>query len=602
MLDQWRARILVVLTDGRRPDDRERLLVAVAARFADRFSPTDREYHNGVPAWHEHVVAALDELVAEGRISRTTDPEGRSWLHLQGEQEVPAVDETSEGGWADPEDPLPMLMPGVLAPPLRTNEGRRRAGVPEAEDEPAPITVELNLRFGGGVDRGFAHLERLWEKVVRHSELPERRPRRLGTEYATGLLSLLEMKRLVTTDAVANSWSRRCLQRLWPDFQTRLHVDVSCVTVKADAARRSFNAYGDRIVWAVIDSGIWSEHPHFEQYQTLSHESVRDLHRFFPVDGGEAEDPALALSDEIGHGTHVAGIIAGSVQGWLAEPGRELLVTESRYNVEQPRRPLRLPREVADPSLLAGMAPRARLVSLKVIQPGGTTQARVNCLIRALQYVRRVNGDSTAGMRIHGVNLSLGYEFDPEWFACGQSPLCAEVDRLVRSGVVVVASAGNSGYGATGALGDAPRHFGLAMSINDPGNAERAITVGSTHRDSPHTYGVSYFSSKGPTGDGRAKPDLLAPGERITSCAAGDTLDSVGPSAKQAVYVEDTGTSMAAPHVSGAAAALLSVRREFIGQPDRVKKILCDSAVPLGRTPAFEGAGLLDLMRALQIV
>ena len=50
-------------------------------------------------------------------------------------------------------------------------------------------------------------------------------------------------------------------------------------------------------------------------------------------------------------------------------------------------------------------------------------------------------------MRIHGVNLSVGYEFDPEWFACGRSPLCAEVDRLVRSGVVVVVAAGNSGYG-----------------------------------------------------------------------------------------------------------------------------------------------------------
>ena len=48
---------------------------------------------------------------------------------------------------------------------------------------------------------------------------------------------------------------------------------------------------------------------------------------------------------------------------------------------------------------------------------------------------------------MHGVNLSVGYDFEPEWFACGQSPLCVEVDRLVRSGVVVVVAAGNSGYG-----------------------------------------------------------------------------------------------------------------------------------------------------------
>ena len=226
-------------------------------------------------------------------------------------------------------------------------------------------------------------------------------------------------------------------------------------------------------------------------------------------------------------------------------------------------------------------------------------------VIRALAYVREVNGESTEGMRIHGVNLSVGYEFDPQWFACGQSPLCREVDKLVRSGVVVVVAAGNSGFGSLDVRFEAPSKFGLGMTINDPGNAERAITVGSTHRDAPHAYGVSYFSSKGPTGDGRRKPDLVAPGERITSCAAGRNLASVlaGPApADTAVYVEDTGTSMAAPHVSGAIAALLSVRREFIGQPDVVKQIVVDSATSLGRDTDFEGAGLLDLMRALQSV
>ena len=74
-----------------------------------------------------------------------------------------------------------------------------------------------------------------------------------------------------------------------------------------------------------------------------------------------------------------------------------------------------------------------------------------------------------------------------------------------QSGVVVVVAAGNTGYGDADRRRSGSTKVGLSNTINDPGNAELAITVGSTHRDAPHTYGVSYFSSKGPTGDGRAQ-------------------------------------------------------------------------------------------------
>ena len=82
------------------------------------------------------------------------------------------------------------------------------------------------------------------------------------------------------------------------------------------------------------------------------------------------------------------------------------------------------------------------------------------------------------------------------------------------------------------------------IATNDPGNAELAITVGSTHREMPHVYGVSYFSSKGPTGDGRMKPDVVAPGEKILSAATGKLLMDRAEG-KQCEYVEDSGTSMA---------------------------------------------------------
>jgi serine protease AprX len=119
----------------------------------------------------------------------------------------------------------------------------------------------------------------------------------------------------------------------------------------------------------------------------------------------------------------------------------------------------------------------------------------------------------------------------------------------------------------------------------------------------PDRYGVSYFSSKGPTADGRSKPDLVAPGELVTSAAAGrlrKNLPYKGTS--KAVYVSNSGTSVASAHVAGVAAGFLSVNREFIGRPTEIKRILLDSATSLGRREEFQGRGLVDLMRALQSV
>jgi hypothetical protein len=131
------------------------------------------------------------------------------------------------------------------------------------------------------------------------------------------------------------------------------------------------------------------------------------------------------------------------------------------------------------------------------------------------------------------------------------------------------------------------------MTINDPGNAELVITVGATHRDLPQLYGVSYFSSKGPTIDGRMKPDLVAPGEKIVCCDAGGNAAS-------AQYREDSGTSIATAHVAGAVACILSVRRDLIGQPEKVKEMLLNSTTDLGRIATHQGRGLIDLLQALQ--
>ena len=134
-------------------------------------------------------------------------------------------------------------------------------------------------------------------------------------------------------------------------------------------------------------------------------------------------------------------------------------------------------------------------------------------------------------MRIQGVNLSLGGPFDQSVFGCGHTPLCVELRRLWRSGVVVVLAAGNEGF-ARLQTEDGLVDANIDLSIGDPANLEEAIAVGSVHKENPYTYGISYFSSRGPTADGRAEARRGGAGERIISCryrprpAAGRTSTS----------------------------------------------------------------------------
>ena len=433
----------------------------------------------------------------------------------------------------------------------------------------------------------------------------------LTPQYVFATLTEKQIRELVRRDRARHdpadpgrSDSDRAIHRIWPDFPLEAHINRSVATIKCDAAHISFSALGEGVVWAVLDSGIDGGHVHFREHSNLD----LPLHRDFT-----GADPESPLTDEFGHGTHVAGIIAGEVPprgrrragpappaaAAAAEPAEEIPHV-LRIAVRRRDESGEISPQIETIDCIAGMAPKTKLVSLKVLDERGA--GNVSNLITALSYIQELNGYGRR-LKIHGVNMSVGYNFDPEWFACGHSPLCVEVDRLVRSGVVAVVAAGNTGYGRinTQALGTTTA--GIDLTINDPGNAEKAITVGATHRDSPHTYGVSYFSSKGPTGDGRIKPDLVAPGEKIVSCAAGIKRQQLeGETGGGCLYREESGTSMAAPHVSGAIAAFLSVRQEFQGRPEEVKQVFLDSATDLGRERYFQGRGLVDLIRAIQSV
>jgi subtilisin family serine protease len=474
----------------------------------------------------------------------------------------------------------------------------------KGEDVLIDVVIDLNTNYPGGRDRARERVRDLASAALAATggagddACVDVRKTELSDQYVFARLPGRAIRAMVRLDADSvggrSSAPYRVIFHIWPDFEIRPLLTHSVSTVKADAALTSFSAGGSRIVWAVLDSGVQGDHPHFRKHNTLELEAPL-RHRDFTVGPNGVESP---LVDEFGHGTHVAGIIAGELdtKDLAAGTGPASMTAVSRHQDESGQ----VVHEVIPLTHIRGIAPQCTIVSVKVLDKEGRGQ--VSNLITALEDIDRINGYGK-DLRIHGVNLSVGYDFDPEWFACGQSPLCNVVDRVVRSGVIVVVAAGNTGYGYQDTVARGSVAAGLTLSINDPGNADRAITVGSTHRDMPHVYGVSYFSSKGPTGDGRPKPDLVAPGEKIVSCGAGSTLAGArAASNSDALYVDDSGTSMAAPHVSGAIAAFLSIRREFIGQAEDVKRIFLESATDLRRERYFQGAGLVDVMRAIQSV
>ncbi|MGS0688325.1 S8 family serine peptidase [Nakamurella sp. GG22] len=363
----------------------------------------------------------------------------------------------------------------------------------------------------------------------------------------------------------------------------------SFATVKADAVKRLFNVSTTDQTWAIIDGGINASHPAFRSasgqdsriVETFDLTKITDDKLQFLASGKGPIDhlvdvvqscavPAWRSDKATGyrkpvtsHGTHVAGILAGRVPGEFE-----------------------------------GLCPEMQLWDFRVLSDN--SEGNESRVLLALRFIRQLN-TRNRDLMIVGTNMSISLGYNPKNHACGWTPVCEEVRNLVRSGVIVVAAAGNAGYqtnapadglaDGSGASTVRSKGTGFGMiSVTDPGNTEEAITVGSTHQVDPYRYGTSYFSGRGPTADGRIKPDLLAPGEHVLG-----PVGSVG-------YMFLDGTSQAAPHVSGAAAILIARYPELIGQPERIKKILSDTATDLGRDRYFQGHGLVDLLRAVQSI
>lgn len=371
--------------------------------------------------------------------------------------------------------------------------------------------------------------------------------------YVAAQLTRSEVERMTDELRLASVY------RVFQNARKRALLDESINVLQAATAHRGYESRGQGITWAVLDSGIDPRHPHFgygTEHSNILH--VFDCTGSGPIVEWDPKQHPDSGVDRNGHGSHVCGIIGGGVR----EAG------------------------------ISGIAPSVSLVSYKVLSDDGRgSDAKI---IKALDHIYDLNRNATFPV-IHGVNLSLGGAFDPEVFGCGDTPICKQLRKLWRQGVVVVLAAGNEGYLEL-QQGDESIGVNADLSIGDPANLEEAIAVGSIHKSKPHMYGVSYFSSRGPTADGRCKPDLVAPGERILSCRAG-----ANPKLRDRknLYVAMSGTSMAAPHVSGVIAAFLSVRREFIGYPDRLKEILLNSCTDLKRDRMHQGAGMPNLVKML---
>jgi len=373
--------------------------------------------------------------------------------------------------------------------------------------------------------------------------------------------------------AVAHSDKKFPVARIWKNSAKWAYLDRSVHTTQAFPAHNSYQASGSDVTWAVLDSGINLAHPHFSNgtitrvFDCTDPAQRRGNAPLTPLDITTAAGRAAA-ADRFGHGAHVAGIIAG------------------RHTAAD---------ATGKQRTMCGMSPDAKLIIYKVLDNNGSGED--SWIIKALDNIFETN-ERAGKVVIHGVNLSLGGEFDVEAFNCGHTPLCVELRRLWRQGVVVVLAAGNEGFASLSTSDGDSLQANMGMSIGDPANLEEAIVVGSVHKDSPHTYGTSFFSSRGPTADGRMKPDCVAPGERIFSVRS--DAPNVGANATfEQLYTEMSGTSMAAPHVSGLIASFLSKRKEFMGRPDDMKRILLSNCTDLDRQRSMQGAGMPNLVKML---
>jgi serine protease AprX len=390
--------------------------------------------------------------------------------------------------------------------------------------------------------------------IVQYRQTPhaneEGRAQRLGARLNTRLGLVKAIALTVPTSALTALAADPEVVSIHADHPLKGMDSVTNAVVNISSAwNAGYNGSGIGV--AVIDSGINDSHPDlWDAKQT--HSRVL-YHQDFT--GTATTNSSGAKYDLYGHGTHVAGIIGGN--GYLSS---------GNYS---------------------GVAPAVNLVDLRALDENG--DGSDSTVIAAIQEA--ISLQNTYNIQV--INLSLGRGISESYT---QDPLCQAVESAWQAGIVVVVAAGN--YGRTTV--DGIDGYG---TITAPGNDPFVITVGAMNSNGSSSQSaetMTTYTSKGPTMfDHVVKPDIMAPGNGIVSLAApGATLEADYPA--QLVngnnglpdYFTLSGTSMAAPVVSGAAALMLQQNSNLT--PDQVKARLMQTTYQSFPTSSVTTVTALD--------
>lgn len=435
----------------------------------------------------------------------------------------------------------------------RGPQARMDREVVAAHDADQPARVLIKYRPGAS--------PRLRQRLRQRGITPTRDVRGAGALSVT--LGRGELRRWaqdpdiesISTDARIASHGEQD-ETVWSQLTSGFNLPPADVQYLRRTLGLQATAHGGRGVGvAVIDSGI-----------APMPDVAGQIAAFYDFTAGGV--PAFP-SDAYGHGTHVAGLIAGS--GALSLGG------------------------------YPGIAPEVRLIGLKVLDANGAGFA--SDALNAIEFAI----ENRVALGIDIINLSLGH---PVLEPAASDPLVQAVERASAAGIVVVASAGNFGRRPD----SSETGYG---GISSPGNAPSALTVGALRTNDTAARGddrVAPYSSRGPTWyDGQIKPDILAPGHGLV--AAANPLSTLyrKPNSRvpAAGYLALNGTSMAAAVVTGVVALMVESSRDEHAAPltpNTVKMLLQYTALNVTTTTAaaapkqFEqGTGGLNAAAAIEL-